>query len=370
MHEPPLGCPRSRRGRPPRVQSVRPNCTRAPGAEPPARSLPGEDRLLEIVDATPEVTVEADPPELQHHRRGRCVEQERAERQLHDRSVALRDVDEPRRVVAGTARRGRSGTPHAPRQGWAPTRRTVQPTSPPATPRTPTVSGSRRAWPSTVDSSRSSPSSSWSSRSAASTTVSPASSRPPGSAHCPACVLRRDARRHRRNEVAPAARPSRARAASSARASTAPPIGPGTSTIATAARFVGRRGRASWRGCAAGWRRSSSAQVSGPKVEAVVSRVSAIPSSCRARYRRRRAGPGARRVVRTRRAAGDRPAHRRPAGGQRLLPVHAAVPRHHRSRARRDPQRPRRGDRRHRVRRTRLAADRPAHRPASPAARR
>src|SRR5262245_13143793 len=67
-------------------------------ANPRVDSTPGEHRLLEARDRIV-ATFEGEPAELHQHGARRRVDQVVAERYLHDRSIALRDRDEPRGVV-------------------------------------------------------------------------------------------------------------------------------------------------------------------------------------------------------------------------------------------------------------------------------
>src|SRR4051812_30517220 len=63
------------------------------------RSAPGEDRLLEMVDALARVAEQPDLAQLEEDRRGRRVDEVVAQRQLEHRAIALRDRDEARLVV-------------------------------------------------------------------------------------------------------------------------------------------------------------------------------------------------------------------------------------------------------------------------------
>jgi hypothetical protein len=76
-------------------------CIGKPRHRPPThrRSLPREYGLLQLVDRIM-ATFQAQPPQLQEHSTGRRVDEVIPQRNLHDRTWALRDGDEPRRIVA------------------------------------------------------------------------------------------------------------------------------------------------------------------------------------------------------------------------------------------------------------------------------
>jgi hypothetical protein len=61
--------------------------------------LPGEYRLLKLVDWI-RTTFQTQPPQLQQHSTRRCMDEVVAQRYLHDRTWALGDGDEPRRIIA------------------------------------------------------------------------------------------------------------------------------------------------------------------------------------------------------------------------------------------------------------------------------
>src|SRR5258705_3940078 len=61
--------------------------------------LPGEHGLLELIDRVMP-TFQAKPPQLQQHGTCRRVDEVVPQRYLHDRTRALRDGDEARRIVA------------------------------------------------------------------------------------------------------------------------------------------------------------------------------------------------------------------------------------------------------------------------------
>src|SRR3954470_19113270 len=70
------------------------------GAARHVKSAPGEDRLLEVIDALAGPAEQAHLAQLEEDRRGRRVDEVVAQRQLQDGAVALRDRDEPRLAVA------------------------------------------------------------------------------------------------------------------------------------------------------------------------------------------------------------------------------------------------------------------------------
>jgi len=112
---------------------------------------------------------------------------------------ALRDRDEPRRIIAHPV--GCSPTRYYTATYLVGRGTEVEPSLPQITTGVMTYrtgSDSRRAVPARPSRAARTPTSSSSSRSAASTADSPGSTRPPGNAHCSACELSRDARRHRR----------------------------------------------------------------------------------------------------------------------------------------------------------------------------
>ena len=60
--------------------------------------MPGEEGLLEGVDALVDATLDGNPAELDEHGAGRCVDKVAAQRNLDNRPITLGDADEARRV--------------------------------------------------------------------------------------------------------------------------------------------------------------------------------------------------------------------------------------------------------------------------------